>query len=94
MGLSFEWDESKAKANLATHRVSLDEATTVFMDPFSMTISDPDHSEQEERYLDIGCSVRGRLLVVAYTERGTSIRIINCRKATPMEQRRYEEGIR
>jgi len=93
MMLNFEWDEEKAKANLKNHRVSFEEATTVFSDPFSITIPDPDHSTEEERYIDIGNSDRGRVLVVVYTERETTIRIISCRKATPTERRRYEEGI-
>jgi len=89
---NFEWDEEKAQANLRTHKVSFDEATTVFSDPFSITIPDPDHSTDEQRYIDIGTSDKGRLLVVSYTERGVNIRIISCRKATPTERRRYEEG--
>lgn len=93
MPLNFEWDEEKAKANLKDHRVSFDEATTVFGDPFSITIPDPNHSVDEQRYIDIGSSNRGRILVVAYTERGMNIRIISCRKATPTERRCYEEGI-
>jgi len=93
MMLNFEWDEEKAKANLKNHRVSFEEATTVFSDPFSITIPDPDHSTEEERYIDIGNSDRGRVLVVVYTEREITIRIISCRKATPTERRRYEEGI-
>ena len=93
MTLNFEWDEEKAKANLKNHRVSFDEATTVFSDPFSITIPDPAHSADEQRYVDIGSSDRGRVLVVVYTERGTNIRIISCRKVTPIERRRYEEDI-
>ena len=89
---NFEWDEEKAKANLTSHKVSFDEGTTVFSDPFSITIPDPDHSTDEERYIDIGTSDKGRVLVVSYTERGTNIRIISCRKATSTERRRYEEG--
>ena len=85
-----EWNEEKAKANLKTHKVSFDEGTTVFSDPFSITIPDPDHSTGEERYIDIGTFDKGRLLIVSYTERGTNIRIISCRKATPTERRRYE----
>ncbi len=92
MGLNFEWDEEKAEANLKKHRASFDEATTVFSDPFSITIPDPAHSAEEDRYIDIGASEKGRILVVVYTERGTTIRIISCRKATPAEHRRYEEG--
>jgi uncharacterized DUF497 family protein len=89
---NFEWDEEKAKANLRQHKVSFDGGTTVFSDPFSITIPDPDHSIDEERYIDIGTSDKGRILVVSYTECGANIRIISCRKATPTERRRYEEG--
>ncbi len=92
MKLSFEWDEEKAKANLKKHRVSFDEATTVLIDSFSITIPDPDHSVDEQRYIDIGISDNGRVLVVVYTERGSNIRIISCRKATPSERKLYEEG--
>ena len=88
---NFEWDEEKAKANLKKHRVSFDEATTVFSDPFSITILDPDHSVDEQRYIDIGSSDKSRVLVVVYTERGANIRIISCRKATSSERRLYEE---
>ena len=92
MKLSFEWDEEKAKANLKKHRVSFDEAITVLIDSFSITIPDPDHSLDEQRYIDIGISDNGRVLVVVYTERGSNIRIISCRKATPSERKLYEEG--
>ena len=92
MKLNFEWDEEKAKANLKKHRVSFDEATTVFIDPFSMTISDPNHSVNEQRYIDLGSSDKGRVLVVVYTERGSHIRIICCRKATSSERQLYEQG--
>ena len=91
MKLSFEWDEEKAKANLKKHRVGFDEATTVLNDSFSITIPDPDHSVDEQRYIDIGISDNGRVLVVVYTERGSNIRIISCRKATPSERKLYEE---
>ncbi len=64
----FEWDAEKAKANLRKHRVSFDEAITVFDDPFVVTITDPDHSLDEDRYLSIGLSNRGSYLVVSYTE--------------------------
>ncbi|MBN2316854.1 MAG: BrnT family toxin [Sedimentisphaerales bacterium] len=91
MKLRFEWDAEKAKANLKKHRISFDEATTVFLDPFSITIPDPDHSMEEQRFIDIGSSDKGRVLVVIYTERGSNIRIISCRKATPSERTLYEE---
>ena len=92
MKLKFEWDQEKAKANLKKHRVSFDEATTIFIDPFSVTIPDIDHSLSEQRYIDIGSSDNGRVLVVIYTERGSNIRMISCRKATPSERTPYEEG--
>jgi len=91
--LSFEWDEEKAGENYRKHKVSFDEGVTVFNDPFSITIGDPDHSANEQRYVDIDASDRGRVLVVSYTERGRSIRLISCRKATRRERRQYEEGI-
>ena len=88
----FEWDENKARSNLQKHGVSFDEAKTVFLDPLSMTIADPTDTIAEERLVDIGASVRGRILVVVYTERGSNIRLISCRKATPMEVKAYEQG--
>jgi len=92
MKLNFEWDEENAKANFKKHRVSFDEATTVFIDPFSITVPDPYHSVDEQRYIDLGSSDKGRVLVVVYTERGSNIRIINCRKATSSERKLYEKG--
>jgi len=92
MKLNFEWDEEKAEANVKKHRVSFDEATTVFIDPFSITIPDPDHSVDEQRYVDLGSSDKGRVLVVVYTERASNVRIISCRKATSSERKLYEEG--
>ena len=92
MKLRFEWDEEKGKANLKKHRIDFDEAATVFNDPFSITIHDPDHSADEQRYIDIGSSAAGRVLVVVYTERGSKIRIVSCRKATSTERKLYEEN--
>ncbi len=91
MKLGFEWDNEKATANFRKHRVGFDEATTIFSDPLSITIHNPDHSANEQRYIDIGSSDKGRVLVVVYTERGSNIRIISCRKATPSERKLYEE---
>ena len=88
--LTFEWDELKDRANIRKHRVSFDEAKTVFNDPAALTLADPDHSLDEERYLDLGLSTHGALLVVSYTERSDSIRIISCRKATRRERMLYE----
>ncbi len=92
MKLNFEWHEEKAKANLRKHRVSFEEAKTVFNDPFLITFPDAEHSERELRYINIGCSSKGRVLIVIHTEREAFIRIISCRKATPDERRTYEEG--
>ncbi len=91
MALQFEWDENKATANYQRHGISFDEAKTVFNDPFSITIADPEHSLDEERYIDIGLSSRGRVLVVVYTERKSKIRIISCRQATTRERKTYEQ---
>jgi len=92
MALRFEWDKRKASLNLRAHGVSFREATTVFADPLSITISDPDHSMAEMRLVDLGLSHRGRLLVVSYTERGNRIRLISARLATGNERRQYEEA--
>lgn len=92
MELLFEWDEEKAKANLRNHKISFDEAKTVFADINSITIFDPKHSDTEARFIDIGLSAQGRLLVVVYTERADRIRLISCRQATPGEQKRYEQN--
>jgi uncharacterized DUF497 family protein len=72
-------------------QLHFEEAKSVFGDPFSITVDDPDHSKEEQRFIDIGKSVSGKFLVVVYTERGNRIRIISCRKATPVERRKYEE---
>ena len=87
----FEWDESKAHANARRHSVSFAEALTVFDDPLAVSVGDPDHSKHEERRLLIGYSTRERLLVVTYTERGGTIRIIGARKATRTERKTHEE---
>lgn len=89
--LNFEWDEEKAAANLKKHRLSFDEAKTVFGDPFAITINDSLHSVGERRFIDIGRSETGKILVVSYTQRGRRIRLINCRAATKAERRTYEE---
>ena len=93
MVLIFEWDEEKAESNLKKHDVNFEEARTVFGDPLSITVTDPRHSGDEERYIDIGMSASGRLLVVVYTERGAAMRIISSRRATAREREVYEEQI-
>jgi uncharacterized protein len=89
--MQFEWDPIKAAANLSTHEVSFDEAKTVFDDPLYVDFYDPDHSKEEHRYIIIGESQRARLLMVLYTERDDTIRIISSREVTPRERRDYEE---
>jgi len=88
--VEFEWDPEKAEENLRSHRVAFTEAQTVFGDPLEVTISDPDHSDEEIRFLSLGRSEADRLLVVSYTERGSQVRIISAREATPRERRDYE----
>ena len=86
-----EWDESKNLLNQKKHSVSFEEAATVLADPLEIVIDDPDHSSAEHRFISIGESFKGRLLVVSYTERGDVIRIINARTPTSRERRVYEE---
>jgi hypothetical protein len=89
--IDFEWDTSKAESNVRKHGVSFEEASTVFSDPFELTISDPDHSQGEYRFLNIGRSERDRLLVVSYTERHPNvIRIISARPASRAERQIYD----
>ncbi len=90
--LIFEWDERKAKQNIRKHGVSFEEAATVFGDQFSITIYDPLHSEDEDRFVILGMSSKNRLLVVVHTERGDKIRIISARKATKKERKQYESN--
>jgi uncharacterized DUF497 family protein len=90
--MEFEWDREKAARNLAKHGVSFSEAATVFGDPLAITYFDPDHSDEEDRFLTFGHSSEGHLLVVSHTDRGDQTRIISARRATPKERRTYEEG--
>jgi uncharacterized protein len=92
--MEFEWDPDKATRNLAEHGVSFNEAAEVFGDPLAMTYFDPDHSEEEDRFLTIGHSSTGRLMVVSHTDRGDHTRIISARQATRKERKDYEEGNR
>ncbi|WP_375506814.1 BrnT family toxin [uncultured Nostoc sp.] len=89
--MEFEWNPDKAALNLEKHGISFPEAATVFNDPLSVTFLDPDHSIGESRYIIIGVSRFGQLLVVAHTDRGKKVRIISARKATRKEKRFYEE---
>lgn len=90
--MRFEWNNEKAASNLAKHGVSFEEAKTVFDDPLYIDFYDPDHSEDEERYLIVGHSIRGRLLIISYSERRDSIRLISAREVTRTEREAYEEG--
>lgn len=92
MKLTFEWDEVKAKANFKKHKVRFEEGKTIFNDPFLFTFPDNRHSASEERYINIGLSANGRVLILTHTERYDKIRIISCRKATTRERSFYEEG--
>lgn len=87
-----DWNPRKAAANLRKHGVSFEEAATVFRDTLSATAADPDHSVSEDRYVTFAVSVRGRLLVVAHTERGETMWLISARPATKRERKIYEEG--
>ena len=89
--MNFDWDEAKAETNLLKHGVSFEEATTVFADPLYVDFYDPDHSDDEERYIIIGQSHQHRLLLVSYTERETGIRLISAREAKSRERIAYEE---
>ncbi len=88
--MQFEWDPEKAKRNYKKHRVSFEEAVTVFYDPLSATFDDPEHSVGEQRLITIGFSSRGRLLVVSHAERRKAPRIISARLATAHERKRHE----
>lgn len=89
--MNFEWEETKAAANLEKHKVSFEEASTVFQDDLSLTGRDPDHSIGEHRFVTFGLSARNRVLLVSHTERGGKIRIISARPATRAERKIYEE---
>ncbi len=90
--MEYEWDNAKARSNLMKHGVSFEEARTVFDDPLYIDFFDPDHSDDEERYIVVGKSRQDRLIVVSYTERKSGIRVISAREATRREKDAYEEG--
>ena len=89
----YEWDAEKAKGNLRKHRISFEDAATVFLDPLALTFPDPDHSSGEDREITIGRSRREQVVFVSHCQRGDRVRIISARKATRGEHRQYEEGI-
>ncbi|MCC7019665.1 MAG: BrnT family toxin [Ardenticatenales bacterium] len=88
--MTLEWDDAKAAANVAKHGVSFEEAATVFDDPLFVEFFDPDHAEGEDRYLIVGLSGQGRLLIVAYAERADAVRLISARTVTRKEKEAYE----
>jgi hypothetical protein len=92
MALNFEWDARKAASNEAKHGVTFMEAATVFSDPLSLTIPDPAHSEREQRFISLGRSAGGKMLVVVHTERGDNLRLISARRASRRERKCYEEN--
>jgi len=92
MPLVFGWDAEKARTNLRKHGVSFEEGATVFGDPLSLTIPDPLHSTDEERFVTIGESSSGRIVVVVHADRGQAVRLISARLAAPRERRAYHEG--
>ena len=91
MDTRLEWDEDKAAENVRKHGITIEDAIAVFEDFRSMTIYDRQHSDNEERFIDIGASTQGHIFVVVYTERGAHIRIISARIATSRERKYYEE---
>ena len=90
--MQFAWDEKKAATNLAKHGVSFEEAASVFGDPLSDTFDDPDHSAEERRFIIMGMSEKGRMLIVAHTDEDEAIRIISARELTSVERKSYEES--
>jgi uncharacterized DUF497 family protein len=90
--MEFEWDDEKAESNRLKHGVTFSEASTVFADTLSLTAYDPDHSEEEDRYVTMGLSSVGKLLIVSHTDRGDNIRIISAREASRSERKEYEDG--
>jgi hypothetical protein len=91
MPLEFSWDPDKAAGNLQKHGVAFEEASTVFGDPLAATMGDPGHSDEEHRFVTIGQSLPGRILVVVHSDDGDRMRIISARKATGRERRAYEQ---
>lgn len=88
--LTFEWDEAKNAANYAKHAITFEEAADVFFDSLSITVPDPDHSANEQRFATIGMTTHGVVVVVIHTDADDAVRIISARLATPKERRNYE----
>lgn len=90
MDVTFELGGSKARENVRKHAVDFEEAASAFLDPLSLTIPDPEHSSEEPRWILLGHSAQGRLLVVVHTDRRDTIRLISARAASRTERRTYE----
>jgi len=89
--VNFEWDPGKARKNRRKHRISFQEAATVFGDPLAVTYPDPDHSLSEQRFITLGMSSTGRVLMVAHVDRDENVRIVSARRTTQRERKSYEE---
>jgi len=89
--VNFEWDPGKARQNRREHRIPFQEAATIFGDPLAVTYPDPDHSTSEQRFITVGMSSVGRVLIVAHVDRNENVRIISARKTTQRERKHYEE---
>jgi uncharacterized DUF497 family protein len=87
----FEWAPGKARQNRRKHRVSFQEAATVFGDFLAVTYPDPDHSTSEQRFITVGMSSAGRVLIVAHEDLNENVRIISARKTTQRERKHHEE---
>jgi uncharacterized DUF497 family protein len=92
--LTYEWDKRKEVSNIKRHGVSFHEASTVFLDPLSISFYDPDHSDNEDRFITMGIAVTGKILFVSHTDRGMVTRIISAREATKKECEGYEKANR
>ncbi len=91
--MTYEWDAEKARVNRRKHRISFEDAATVFLDPLALTFSDPDHSSDEVREITIGRTTQQQIVFISHCPRGDRVRIISARKATRGERKQYEEGI-
>jgi len=90
--MDFEWGDTKAESNERKHGVPFAEAMTVFADPLSLTGFDPGHADDEDRFITMGTSTEGRLLIVSHTDRGDKVRLLSAREASRRERRDYEDG--
>ena len=91
--MEFEWDDAKEGRNIRVHGVSFEEAKTTFYDPLALMHADEQHSNEEARFMLLGMSREGHLLMTIFAERGKRIRIISSRRATRREVRGYEKGV-